>query len=300
MNVRSNNTTPHVGVAQSVEHRTHKPGVVGSIPTSDTRTILYRKFISSCYNVPMKSIASDYLVRDNSLLSSSSSERQYVLKIHDLPAEDKPRQKLITMGPAVLKTAELLAVILNTGSKKEDVLSMSERIIKEYGENNILSMTDPQRVSQDFNIPLIKACSIVAAGELGRRYYKKSDTGRATLRVAKDVFEYVKEMRGLPKEHLRGIFLDSHNRVIHDEMISIGTINSNLVHPREVFRGAIEYNAAAVILVHNHPSGIVAPSESDIAITKQLIEAGKIMGIHLLDHIIVTKDSFGSIECDYQ
>lgn len=248
----------------------------------------------------MKAIATRYKVKDTALLSTSGSkERQYILKFHDLPKEDKPRQKLITMGPSILKTAELLAVILNTGSKKEDVLSMSERILKEYGENNILSMTDPERISKDFDIPLVKACAIVATGELGRRYYKKNDIGRATLRIAKDVFEYVKDMRELSREHLRGIYLDSHNRVIHDEMISIGTINSNLVHPREVFRGAIEYNAAAVILVHNHPSGIVAPSDTDISITNQLIEAGKIMGIHLLDHVIVTKDSFASIEAEY-
>ncbi len=235
----------------------------------------------------MKSIASPYKIRE------------YVLHINDLPADNKPRQKLITMGPSSLKTSELLAVILNTGTKKEDVLQMSERLIKEYGENNILSITDPQKIVQDFDIPLIKACTIVAVGELGRRYFKRNDSSRAVLRLAKDVFEYVKDMRDLPREHLRGIYLDSHNRVIHDEMISIGTINTNLVHPREVFRGAVEYNAAAIILVHNHPSGVVEPSDSDIAITKQLIEAGKIMGINLLDHIIVTKDSFGSIEADY-
>ena len=244
---------------------------------------------------------SSYKIKDTSLISTNSqSERQYILKFHDLPSEDKPRQKLITLGPTTLKTSELLAVILNTGSKKEDVLSMSERVIKEYGENSILSFTDPQKVSEDFGIPLIKACVIVAVGELGRRYFKKKEIGRATLRVAKDVFEYVKDMRDLPKEHFRGIYLDSHNRVIHDEIISIGTINTNLVHPREVFRSAIEYNAAAVILVHNHPSGIVTPSQSDVIITKQLIDAGKIMGINLLDHIIVTKDSFLSIEADYQ
>lgn len=249
----------------------------------------------------MKSVTSNYQVKDNALVSVlTGAERKYVLKFHDLPNEDKPRQKLISMGPSVLKTSELLAVILNTGTKKEDVLAMSERIIKEYGENNILSMNNPEKIANDFNIPLIKACTIVAAGELGRRYFKRREGARATLRVAKDVFEYVQEMRELPREHLRGIYLDSHHQVIHDEMISIGTINTNLVHPREVFRSAIEYNAAAVILVHNHPSGRVEPSDSDILITKQLIEAGKIMGIHLLDHIIVTKEKFMSIEADYQ
>jgi DNA repair protein RadC len=248
----------------------------------------------------MKIHKSPYQIQDNALVATNGeSVREYVLKIHDLRDEDKPRQKLMTIGPASLKTSELLAIVLNTGTKKEGVLEMSERLIKEYGENSILTITDPQKLAQDFTIPLGKACLIVACGELGRRYFKKKEGSRATLRVAKDVFEYVKDMRELTREHLRGIYLDSHNRVIHDEMISIGTINTNLIHPREVFRAAIEYNAAAVILVHNHPSGVVTPSASDIAITKQLIEAGKIMGINLLDHIIVTRDSYGSIEANY-
>jgi DNA repair protein RadC len=252
----------------------------------------------------MNSSKSPYQIKDNSLVAVSSSKanrsaRQYILKIHDLKEEDQPRQKLLTSGPTTLKTSELLAIILNTGTKKEGVLEMSERIIKEYGENSILTITDPEKLSRDFDIPLVKACMIVACGELGRRYFKKREGSRTALRVAKDVFEYVKDMRELTREHLRGIYLDSHNQVIHDEMISIGTINTNLIHPREVFRAAIEYNAAAVILVHNHPSGIVTPSESDILITKQLVEAGNIMGINLLDHIIVTKDAFASIEADY-
>ena len=106
-------------------------------------------------------------------------------------------------------------------------------------------------------------------------------------------------MRNLPKEHLRGLYLNSHNRVIRDEVISIGTINSNMIHPREVFRPAIESNAAAVILAHNHPSGEVTPSEEDIEITKQLVQAGKIMGISLLDHVIITKDAFASISANH-
>lgn len=240
-----------------------------------------------------------YQIKDNALLATTSG-RHYVLKLHDLPEENQPRQKLLTIGPATLKTSELLAIILNTGTKREGVLQMSERIIKEYGENSILTITDPEKLSRDFSIPLIKACTIVACGELGRRYFKKREGSRTTLRVAKDVFEYVKDMRELTREHLRGIYLDSHNQVIHDEMISIGTINTNLIHPREVFRAAVEYNAAAVILVHNHPSGVVTPSDSDIVVTNQLIEAGKIMGINLLDHIIVTKDTFQSIQADYQ
>ncbi|MCX6718909.1 MAG: hypothetical protein NTZ38_00835, partial [Candidatus Taylorbacteria bacterium] len=116
---------------------------------------------------------------------------------------------------------------------------------------------------------------------------------------AKDAYEYLQDMRNLPKEHLRGLYLNSHNRVIRDEVISIGTINSNMIHPREVFRPAIESNASAVVLAHNHPSGEAVASPEDIEITKQLIQAGKILGISLLDHVIITKDAFSSIEANY-
>jgi len=107
-------------------------------------------------------------------------------------------------------------------------------------------------------------------------------------------------MRTLSKEHLRGIYLNAHHKVIHDEVISIGTVNANIIHPREVFKPALEYSAAAVVLVHNHPSGEVGPSDADVDVTKQLIEAGKLLGIALVDHVIVTKDTFQSIALSYE
>ena len=142
----------------------------------------------------------------------------------------------------------------------------------------------------------MKASQIIACAELGRRFFAKNVHGVPVIRTPQDVFEYVLDMRGLSKEHLRGLYLNSHHRIIHDEIISIGTIDSNLIHPREVFKPALEYSAVAMILVHNHPSGVTSPSDADIAITKQLKESGKLLGVDLLDHIIVTKDSFESIQ----
>ena len=127
----------------------------------------------------------------------------------------------------------------------------------------------------------------------------KNINGLKTIRTADDVYEYTKDMHGLSKEHLRGLYLDTHNKIIHDEVLSIGTINSSIVHPREVFKPAIEYGAAAFILVHNHPSGVSTPSESDKMITEQIVKAGKVLGIALLDHVVVARDSFTSIEVDY-
>lgn len=239
-----------------------------------------------------------YAIRNTASILNSS-KREYVLTIHDLPAEEKPREKLIDQGPEALSIRELLAVILNTGTTKEDVMEMSGRIIREYGEKSILAERNPAKLSKDMDIPIVKSCTIVAVGELGRRFYDRNQAGFTVIRSAEDAYNYLQDMRNLPKEHLRGLYLNSHNRLIRDEVISIGTINSNIIHPREIFRPAIECNAAAVVLAHNHPSGESKASDEDIAITKQIIQAGKILGITLLDHVIITKDTFQSIEANY-
>lgn len=226
--------------------------------------------------------------------------KTYTLKIRDLPVEEKPREKLIKYGPAILSVGELLAVVFTVGTKKEDVLSMSNRLLKEYGEKAIINEKNPKKIAEALEIPLVKSCQLVACFELGKRFFRQSRLGKPEfLRTAKHVYDYLKDMQNLPKEHLRGLYLDSHFRLVHDEIISIGSLNANLVHPREVFRPALEAAAAAVILAHNHPSGIVKPSEADIAITGQLVEAGKILGIRVLDHIVVTKQGFSSIPADY-
>ncbi|MDO8575620.1 MAG: DNA repair protein RadC [bacterium] len=240
-----------------------------------------------------------YVLRDSDLLFTSNKSKQYILKIRDLPTDDRPREKMLEHGPTILSTSELLAVILGTGTKTEGVLEMSARIMKEYGEKSIISEVNANTLSKNLDIPITKACQIVACGELGRRFYKRQEGGLATIRNANDVYEYLKDMRSLPKEQLRGIYLNTHNKVIHDEVISMGTINSNIVHPREVFRPAIEYGAVAMILAHNHPSGVASPSDKDLEITEQLIKAGKIIGIHLLDHVIVAKEGFISINAKY-
>ncbi len=236
-----------------------------------------------------------YRINDNLILSS----KQYVLKVRDLPQELQPRERMVANGPGVLSMAELLSVVLGSGTVKEGVLEMTARIIREYGERTLVSEMNPAKLATDLAIPLYRACQIVACGEIGRRLYQKSESGFKTIRSAKDVYEYVQDMRFLPKEHLRGLYLNIHHRIIHDEIISIGTVDTNIVHPREVFRPAIEHNAVAVVLVHNHPSNVPTPSHQDILVTTQLIEAGKMMGIAVLDHVIVTKDEFISINAHY-
>ena len=238
-------------------------------------------------------LASRDLVLDN-------QSRRYVLRIHDLPPTERPREKLVELGPAALSTQELLAALLVTGTTKENVLTMSARIMKEYGEHSIMHSRDPKVLAKDLEVPLGKAIQIVAAAELGRRFFERNGASSPIIRSAADVFAYVKDMRELPKEHLRGIYLNAHRKCIHDEVISIGTVDANIVHPREVFKPALEYSAVALILVHNHPSGSLKPSDTDVMVTRQLIEAGATLGIDLIDHVIVTKSAFASIPAPYQ
>ncbi len=226
---------------------------------------------------------------------SHSDIKPYKLTIHDLPNEKKPREKLLHEGAGILSVAELWAVILSQGTKKEDIISMSSRIIKEYGERSITTETNPKKLSVELDIPIVKATQIIAVVEMGRRLFERNPSGAKIIRTASDVYAYTKNMWDLPKEHLRGIYLNSHYKVIHDEIISIGTIDANIIHPREVFRPALEYAAAAVILVHNHPSGNLEPSDADIAITQQLVAAGKLLGLDLIDHVIVSNKGFESI-----
>jgi DNA repair protein RadC len=239
-----------------------------------------------------------YVLQDRNIILDNQGKRYY-LKIRDLPEEEKPREKLLKHGLASLSISELMAIVLNTGTKKEGVLEMSNRIIKDYGEGSIMSQKNPVTLSKDFDVPIGKSLQIVACAELGRRFFQKNNSSSPVIRTAREVYEYVKDMHNLSKEHLRGIYLNAHYKVIHDEIISIGTVDSSIIHPREVFKPAIEHSAVALILVHNHPSGVTSPSEADLAITSQLIEAGKFLGVDLIDHVIVTKDSFASIPGKY-
>ena len=239
------------------------------------------------------------IVDSHKFLDVSSPAKKYVLTIRDLPNEDKPREKFLKLGASSLSVQELLAIVLNTGTKKEGVLERSGRVLKEYGEKALIGRTDPKKLAEDLGIPLIKATQIVACTELGRRFFEKKNSQMPVIRTPKDIFEYLVDMRSLPKEHLRGLYLNSHYKLIHDEVISIGTIDANIIHPREVFGPALEYGAVAVILAHNHPAGSPKASEADIQVTKQIVEAGKIMGIRVLDHVIICKDKFASVPVDY-
>lgn len=236
---------------------------------------------------------SNYKISDHDLIIGS--DKKYILRVKDLAEKDKPREKMISRGAGELSSAELLAIVLNTGNKKEGVLELSSRLLKEYGEKAIISQTDPEKISKELAVPLVKACQIVACFELGRRFFQKKPYGSVTIRTARQAFEHLKEMGNLGKENFRGLYLNSRYQLIHDEVISIGSLTSSLVHPREVFKPAFEYSAVAVIIAHNHPSGSLKVTAADLEVTANLVEAGKVLGIDVLDHLIIAGNKFISV-----
>ena len=223
------------------------------------------------------------------------SNKTKIKTIKDLPIHEKPREKLIAQGPKKLMMSELIAIILQTGTKKENILNMSSRLIKEYGDKTISEQTNPQILSKQFNLPIVKSSQLIACFELGKRLFKKTQGINKVIECAQDVYEYLQDIRNLNKEQFRGLYLNSRSKIIHDEIISLGTLDCSVVHPREVFQPAIEYSAAAIILAHNHPSGDSSPSLEDIKVSANLVKAGHILGIEVLDHIIITKYNYQSI-----
>ncbi|HET7060257.1 MAG TPA: DNA repair protein RadC [Candidatus Saccharimonadales bacterium] len=239
--------------------------------------------------------STDYAVTDHDLVFTET-DPQYVLRVKDLPEDERPRERMLHSGATNLSVAELVAILWGVGNRNEDVLAMARRTLREYGEKAIASEFNPQRLSQTAEISLNKACQIVASLELGRRFYARQTSGRPVhVRNAKQAYQYLKEIGTNQKEQLRGLYLNSRYRVVHDEVISIGSLTSNVVHPREVFQPAIERGAVAIILAHNHPSGQLEPTTPDIHITEQLIAAGKVLGIELLDHLVITPGQYVSI-----
>lgn len=218
-----------------------------------------------------------------------------IKKVRDMANGEKPREKMIAQGPGVLSLAELLAIVLGVGTKKEEVFSMASRLLREYGEKAITIQKNPKIIAKDLKLPETKACQIVACFELGRRLFQKKPGGLITIRNANQAFNYLKDMSTLKKEQFRGLYLNNHYQLVHDEVISIGTIDTSIVSAREVFRPALEYGASAIILAHNHPSGIIKASHNDAEITNSLIEAGKILDIEIIDHLIIGQKKYISI-----
>lgn len=225
---------------------------------------------------------------------------EYRLTLKNLPEEERPRERLWKCGPEVLSNAELLAIIIRTGNRSETALALAQRILSELGRDEGLSFlidVSIEELSKIKGISIAKACEIKAAVELGRRLGGRKSTNKIFIHSPKDVADLLmEEMRYLKKEYFKTVQLNIKNQVLTVEDISVGSLNASIVHPREVFQGPIRRSSAAIILVHNHPSGDPVPSKEDIDVTKRLCEAGKLLGIDVLDHIIIGDGVFTSFK----
>ena len=217
------------------------------------------------------------------------------MKLKNLPRIERPREKLIAKRPANLKDEELLAILLGTGIEGKNVIEVAKQILNKYSKKRLLKLTYND-LSKIEGIGPAKACTILAAQELIKRALKIGEATLPIIRSTKDVIAQAVYMRDKTREHLMVIFLNARNEMIYKKPMFIGTLNANLVHPREIFQEALKQNAASVILVHNHPSGDPDPSEDDLTITKRIVEAGKIMGIDILDHVIITRNKVFSFK----
>ncbi|WP_027632431.1 RadC family protein [Clostridium hydrogeniformans] len=219
------------------------------------------------------------------------------LKIMDLPENERPRERLIKYGPNTLSNSELLAIILRSGTKYENVIELSNRLLKESSGINALLKSNYEELTSLKGIKKAKATQILALSELFKRFNSYFSGEAYKVSSPKDVFTLVKnEMSLYDKEVLKVIILDSKNRVICYENISIGSLNSSIVHPREVFKEAIRKSGASIVICHNHPSGDSTPSKEDINVTIRLKECGKMLGVELIDHIIIGMNNYVSLK----
>jgi len=219
--------------------------------------------------------------------------------VRDLPKEVRPREKLLQCGASALSDIELLAILLRTGTTSKSVLHLAEDVLAQYKDKGLAAVIhmSPQEIASIHGVGLAKAATVVAAVELGRRLSERAAQTIDKVEGPEDVARYViPSLRFEQKEHFLAMFLDIRNRILALSTISVGSLTASIAHPREVFREAIRYSAAGVILVHNHPSGDPAPSREDIQLTKQMMKAGEIMGIPVLDHVVVAGDNFLSLK----
>ncbi len=206
---------------------------------------------------------------------------------------EQPREKLEKYGPGKLTNSELLAILLRTGPKGLGVLELSSKIFKKYSGNSLANANFGELKSIK-GLGLAKACEVIACFELGRRLLR--DKPAVLILTPRQVWEELKDIRSSKKEHFIVFYLNTQNQTIEKEIISVGTLNASLIHPREVFEPAVKHLAAQIILAHNHPSGSLEPSEHDLAVTKRLQDAGKLLGIEVLDHVIVSSGGFMSFK----
>jgi len=219
------------------------------------------------------------------------------LKIKDLPQKDRPRERLLNDGPGSLSNPELLAILLRTGTRGENVISLAGRLLKRFQSLRKLSDASIQELQEIHGVGPAKSAQIQAGITLARRMSEEQLQDREDLSSPEKVHQLLRvDLRDRRKEVFVLLMLDGKNKLLERVDISEGTLTSSLVHPREVFRPAIRASAAAVIFAHNHPSGDPVPSSEDIEITERLVEVGDLVGIPVIDHVIIGEDDYRSFD----
>lgn len=222
---------------------------------------------------------------------------QRSFRIREMRAEERPRERMQHYGPGALSHAELLAILLRTGTKDESSVHLAQRILNESGGLRRLAESEWEELTRIRGIGPAKALQLQAAIELGRRVARSRLPDTVKITCPQDAANLLmEELRHLKEEHFVCLFLDTKNQVIGRQTLSIGSLNASIVHPREVFRAAIRRSSASILCAHNHPSGDPTPSPEDIALTRRLSEAGELLGVELLDHLVIGDNRYTSLK----
>ena len=222
---------------------------------------------------------------------------QYVLRMKELPASEMPRERLRNHGPQALSDAELLAILMRVGVKGQNVLQLSQQILSDYGGWAGLLQADFGELCNHHGLGEAKTATLKASLEIGRRLLLATHGERFQIKAPGDVAQLMQlEMSHLDQEHLRAICLDTKNRVQKVHTVYVGSLNSALIRVGEVFKEALKLNSCAVIIVHNHPSGDPTPSPEDVLVTRQIVDAGKMLDVEVLDHLVIGKGRFVSLK----
>jgi DNA repair protein RadC len=220
-----------------------------------------------------------------------------LMRMEELPLEDRPRERLRNFGPEVLSLSELVAIVIGAGTQQRGATELATDLVTAFESTRELAGASIERLTRVRGVGVAKACRVRAAIELGRRVVK---AGRGTRRIVKCPEDaaclVMEDMKTLDREHFKVILLDSKNSVISIETVSVGTVNASIVHPREALKPALEKSATSMILIHNHPTGNVSPSREDILITRRFEKCGRILGIDIVDHIIIGDGDYRSMK----
>jgi DNA repair protein RadC len=229
------------------------------------------------------------------LTPMAATALEYRALIRDMPSDERPRERLRSRGPDALSNAELLAILLRTGSRGENVVALATRLLSKFEGVNALARTSFAELCAEKHIGPAKAAQVIAALALGQRIMSAIPQ-RSSVRSPEDVFALVgAEMALLEQEHLRVILLNTRNQVTAVRDVNKGNVHSAVVRVAEIFKDAVRENAPNIILVHNHPSGDPSPSPDDAALTKQVEEAGRLLGIEVLDHVVIGRSGPASL-----